>query len=187
MAFGNGHYGEARQVGSVVDPRVHEVVQAAQEELEQLIRQRAEVVKRIGTMKQTLAGLARLFGEEVLSDEVRRMLHRKVSARGAGLTDTCRLVLMEADRPLSARELCDRLEARIGAVMSRHKDRMASVTTVLNRLVHYGEARALVYAGRRAWQWASEAEDHVVGSATFPTGMMTPVIPRHEVPQRQAK
>jgi hypothetical protein len=40
----------------------------------------------------------------------------------------------------------------------RHKDPLASVTTVLNRLVEYGEARAVVNEhGRRAWEWVAEA------------------------------
>jgi hypothetical protein len=33
---------------------------------------------------------------------------------------------------------------------------MASVTTVLNRLVDYGEAQAVVANGRRAWRWVAE-------------------------------
>ena len=36
-----------------------QVVKAAHEELLQLMRQRAEVMKRIGTVKQTIAGLAK--------------------------------------------------------------------------------------------------------------------------------
>jgi hypothetical protein len=41
----------------------------------------------------------------------------------------------------------------------RHKDPLASVTTVLNRLVEYGEARAVSRDnGRRAWQWVADAD-----------------------------
>jgi hypothetical protein len=37
---------------------------------------------------------------------------------------------------------------------------LASVTTVLNRLVEYGEARTIVREnGRRAWQWVSDPEN----------------------------
>jgi hypothetical protein len=42
-------------------------------------------------------------------------------------------------------------------VLLRHKDPLASVTTVLNRLVEYGEALSLVRDnGRRAWQWVAD-------------------------------
>ena len=40
-----------------------QVVKAAHEELLQLMGQRAEIMKRIGTVKQTIAGLADLFGD----------------------------------------------------------------------------------------------------------------------------
>jgi hypothetical protein len=33
---------------------------------------------------------------------------------------------------------------------------MASVTTVLNRLVDYGEAEAVMVSGRRAWRWVAD-------------------------------
>jgi hypothetical protein len=43
-------------------------------------------------------------------------------------------------------------------MLTRHKDPVASVTTVLNRLVDYGEAQAVVLSnGRRAWCWIADA------------------------------
>ncbi len=40
---------------------------------------------------------------------------------------------------------------------ARHKDPTASVTTVLNRLVAYGEAvPSKDGQGRRAWQWVAD-------------------------------
>ena len=50
------------------DPHVQEVVKTAHEELRQLMRQRTEIMKRIGTLKQTIAGLANLFGDAILGD-----------------------------------------------------------------------------------------------------------------------
>ena len=62
-------------------------------------------------------------------------------------------------RPLGAREVCVELERRAPTVLARHKDPLASVTTVLNRLVDYGEARSLNNdRGRRVWEWVSETE-----------------------------
>jgi len=64
---------------------------------------------------------------------------------------------MEADRPLAVREVCERIQQRLPSVLLRHKDPLASVTTVLNRLVEYGEAENVVREnGRRAWQWVSD-------------------------------
>jgi hypothetical protein len=42
-------------------------------------------------------------------------------------------------------------------LLERHKDPIASVTTVLNRLADYGEARcSLDTNGRRVWEWIAE-------------------------------
>jgi hypothetical protein len=136
---------------------VQEVVKAAHDELRQLMRQRTEVMKRIGTVKQTIVGLANLFGDDVLSEELLELVDRKSSGRQPGFTKACRTVLMEADHPLGAREVCERIQQRLPPLLLRHKDPLASVTTVLNRLVEYGEARTVLREnGRRAWQWVSD-------------------------------
>ena len=137
---------------------VQEVIKTAHEELRQLMRQRAEVMKRIGTLKQTIAGLANLFGDEILDEELLELVDRKSGGRQPGFTKACRIALMEAGQPLSVREVCERIQARLPGVLLRHKDPLASVTTVLNRLVEYGEARAVVRDnGRRAWQWVADS------------------------------
>lgn len=138
---------------------VQEVVRQAEEELRQLLQQRAEVMRRIGTIKQTIAGLGRLFGDDVLSDELLELLDRKSSGRQPGFTKACRAALMDSNRALSARDVCDRLQKASPPLLARHKDPMASVTTVLNRLVAYGEASAVTLDnGRRAWQWVADSE-----------------------------
>jgi chorismate mutase len=146
MSSGNGH--------------VEEVVRQAHEELRQLLQQRAEVMRRIGTIKQTIAGLANLFGDNVLNDELLELVDRKSNGRQPGFTKACRMVLMDAQRPLSARDVCERIQQKMPPMLERHKDPMASVTTVLNRLVAYGEAKAVsLDNGRRAWLWAADAEE----------------------------
>src|SRR6201988_1978420 len=128
---------------------VQEVIRQAHEELRQLLQQRAEVMKRIGTVKQTISGLANLFGDGVLSDELMELVDRKSSGRQPGFTKACRMILMEAGRPMSARDICDYFHNKIPTLLARHKDPMASVTTVLNRLVDYGEAQGGVFGKGR--------------------------------------
>jgi hypothetical protein len=138
---------------------VQEVIKAAHEELRQLMKQRAEIMKRIGTVKQTIVGLANLFGDDVLTDELLELVDRKSNGRQPGFTKACRMVLMESARPLGAREVCEQIQKRIPPVLLRHKDPLASVTTVLNRLVEYGEARTVIREnGRRAWQWVADPD-----------------------------
>ena len=164
----------SRATNTTVEPRrlqtghVQEVLRQAEQELRQLLQQRIEVMRRIGTVKQTIAGLANLFGDDVLSDDLLELLDRKNNRRHPGFTKACRATLMQANRPLSAREVCVSLQQTSAELLSRHKDPMASVTTVLNRLVGYGEVTAVsLDNGRRAWLWTSDsAPDSASGVAT---------------------
>lgn len=137
--------------------QVLEVLRRAEEDLAHLLCERAEVAKRIGTVKQLIAGLANLFGDEILSDEVLTLLNHKVGIRQRGFTGACRLVLMQARTPMSAREVCEQVQQRVPLVVARHKDPLASVTTVLNRLAAYGEARSTIRGdGRRTFEWVAD-------------------------------
>lgn len=137
---------------------VQGVVAAAERELQQLLQQRAETMKRIGTVKQTLAYLAKAFGEDVLSAEGLRLLGRGTTRKQPGFTRACRAVLMEASIPLDARQGLRELQRRFPELVERHKDPLAAVTTVFNRLVGYAEARSFPNGkGRRVWEWIAEA------------------------------
>jgi len=135
---------------------VQEVVRQAHDELRQLLQQRSEIMKRIGTVKQTISGLANLFGEGVLNEELMELVDRKSSGRQPGFTKACRMILMESGRAMSSRDICDYFHEKMPALLARHKDPTASVTTVLNRLVEYGEAEAVMANGRRAWRWVAD-------------------------------
>jgi hypothetical protein len=138
---------------------VQEVVRQAHEELRQLLQQRSEIMKRIGTVKQTISGLANLFGENVLNEELMELVDRKTTGRQPGFTKACRMILMESGRAMSSRDICDYFQEKMPALLARHKDPTASVTTVLNRLVEYGEAEAVMANGRRAWRWVADNPD----------------------------
>jgi len=144
------------------DLHVQEVIRSAERELRELLQRRAELMKRIGTIKQTLAGLANIFGESVLSDELLNFLDRKSASRQPGFTRACRVILMESDKPLGARIVCQKLQQKFPEVLERHKDPIASVTTVLSRLADYAEARCSLDAnGRRVWEWIAEPQNRV--------------------------
>ena len=85
------------------------------------------------------------------------LVDRKNSGRQPGFTKACRMILMEAGRAMTAREISEYFQVKMPTLLARHKDPMASITTVLNRLVDYGEAEAVMLKGRRAWRWAGRA------------------------------
>ena len=144
------------------ETHVQEVVRRAEEELRELLERRAALVRRIGSIKQTLVGLANLYGDSVLSPELQVLLDRRPDRRQRGLTQACRSILMGAAAPLTARGFCAEMERGYPGLLENHKDPVASVTTVLNRLVSYAEARTFINTdGRRAWSWMAEtAPDH---------------------------
>src|SRR2546426_8364576 len=135
-----------REVAGAMDPRVsgvpvQQVVRAAHDELRQLMRQRADIMKRIGTVKQTISGLANLFGDDVLGEDLLELIDRKPNGRQPGFTKACRLVLMEARGPLGAREVCQELERRGGGVLLRPKESMAFGTNPLKSFGGHREGR----------------------------------------------
>src|SRR5512146_514441 len=150
-----GHNPTLRLSGG--DVYVQEVLRTAHQELLALLQQRADLMKRIGTVKQTIIGLANLFGDDVLDDELLTLVDRKPNGRQPGFTRACRTVLIESRAPLTAREVVAQMQQRFAGVLVNHKDPLASVTTVLNRLVAYGEARSVVNgSGKRVWEWVAE-------------------------------
>jgi len=136
--------------------QVQEVVRSAQQELNQLLEQRAEIMKRIGTIKQTVGCLAKVFGEAVLTPEVLRLLGRS-TRKQPGFTRACRIILMESAMPLAARDGVRELQRRFPDLVVRHKEPLASVTTVFNRLVDSAEVHSFRNGkGRRVWEWIAE-------------------------------
>lgn len=154
---------------------VQEVIRSAERELHELMRQRAEIMKRVGTIKQTLLYLAKTFGDAVLTPEVLPLLGRGNARKQPGFTRACRVVLMEAGIPLEARQGYRELARRFPELVERHKDPMASVTTVFNRLVGYAEVRSFLNGkGRRVWEWIAEPGN---GAAEPASGLDLPTRP----------
>jgi len=136
---------------------IQEVLQLAEQELRQLIRQRIVIARRILTTKQTIVGLAKLFGDDSLTEELRKLVGLNHRSRQTGFTKACRAVLMKTSAPMSTSDICEQVQPRTPRVRQGQQDLSASATTVLNRLVHYGEASKIYNeSGRRLWQWRCE-------------------------------
>ena len=56
------------------DASVREVVKLARTELQLLLEQRAAVIRRIAMLKQTLVGLASIFGDKILNEELAEII-----------------------------------------------------------------------------------------------------------------
>src|SRR5579863_7035442 len=138
------------------NPSVQDVIRRVERELRELMEARAEVTRRIGTVKQTILGLANLFGDGILNQALSDLVDRKAGPRQPGITRACRRVLMEAGRPMSGLEVCDEIQRTVPALLVHHKDPIATIKTILSRLVEYGEATLLRGdRGQRCWLWAA--------------------------------
>lgn len=159
-------------------PHVQEVLRTAHQELSGLLRQRDEIMKRIGKIKQMLSGMANLFGESVLYDELRVALEGRPVDRRKGFTRACRQILMQSRAPLPLRYFIVELRRKFPEVADRHKDLSASVTTVFHRLATYGEARwSEDEKGGRVWEWVAETRtsaDERLLTGPETTGLDTP-------------
>lgn len=154
----NDHNGDCRSAEKVIGE--------IRELLGSLERERRQIVRRICTIKQTIVGLASVYGEEIYDDQLLELVGRKTNKRRSGLTKTCRMVLIQAGRPLSAREVCNEIMSQSPPLLLSHKDPMASVNTLLSRLAEYGEARvATDETGKRTWQWVSTPEHPLAQAA----------------------
>jgi hypothetical protein len=127
------------------------VIDRLRDELLSLSKQRDQAGERIGVLKRTITGLITVFGDDVVDNELLSALGCQESPRRPGLTKQCRLVLLDAQTPLTARELCERV--RLSGLLESHHNPLASVGAVLNRLVEYGEVKAIVDGGPRRYQW----------------------------------
>lgn len=149
------HENAVRNV-QATDPSVLEVLRAARLELDALLQQRAEITRRIGTARQAIIGLANLVGGQVLHEAVLDLMDLRPTHRQSGFTRACRYLLTVSNRPLNSTEICEELRRKFPEIAARHKDLQASATTVMNRLIAYGEAAPCKdAAGRRSWTWVA--------------------------------
>jgi len=136
---------------------VDKVLVEMHREFHSLILRRAAILRRIGAIKQIISGLANLVGDQGISRDLPGFVNQRSSSRQRGFTQTCRFVLMESGRPLMSQEVCQEIQRRNPALLLHHRDPLASVSTVLNRLSRYGEVRVVVNErGRRAWEWTAD-------------------------------
>lgn len=131
------------------------VIEAAKQELKDLIEERSRINRRIASTKATIVGLASVFGNAALQQEALEFMPGagRVITGQPGLTRACRLVLMAAKGPMNSHKICENLRLTDPGVALRQKNLDASIRTVLNRLVSYGEIRSVYVDRRRFWEW----------------------------------
>lgn len=161
-----------------VDPNLRYVIDTAKNQLRRLTEQRTELNRRIAVTKQTLAGLVSVFGDAALEQELSNFINSPgTGKRQSGLTEALRMILVKRESPISTRDICENLTDKHAELAARHKNLYASVTTIVARLVRYGEVISVDVDGKRAWQWvgkhnstpSANAEDSQINPEIQPT------------------
>ena len=115
----------------------------ARQELDLLLVRRTAIAKRMTMIQSTLAGLAAVFGPDVIAEERPAPLSKPpipyTLHRSRGLTQVCRQTLMGSQRPLTTAEIYRRIQKTNPEIMTRHKHPKVALSVVLRRLVTYGE------------------------------------------------
>jgi hypothetical protein len=151
-AAGNAPAGQAFS-GAFED--VEHVVGRIQHELQVLRTEHAAIAKRIGLIKNTIAGLAEVFGPGVVGQELQGMLAVEPvkRRRSRGLTDACRELLKETSEPQTLKQISARIQERFPTLVTHHRYPTTIVQMMLRRLVMYGEAEEIDGgAGLRSWK-----------------------------------
>jgi len=154
-------------VDAAIDPppvrnqNLQMVVERALDQLRQLTLQRREIVQRIAIIKRTISGLALLYGGELQP----KPEDGATAKPRPGITNACRILLNRADTPLSARELYAILQGEFPDLFRQPGNHYASLVTILNRLVKYGEADTFLRNGSRFWQRHRPADHRLGGSS----------------------
>jgi hypothetical protein len=137
---------------------VEQVVGRIQRELQTLRTEHAAIAKRIGLIKNTIAGLAKVFGPGVVGQELQGLpkVQPAKRRRSRGLTDACRQLLRETSEPQTLKQMSTRIQESYPTLVTHHRYPTTVIQMMLRRLVMYGEAEEIdAGAGTRSWKSAS--------------------------------
>lgn len=127
-------------------------LELARAELESLAEQRDEIERRMSHLKQLIVALAPLTQAEDRSEFGIDLTRVNIDFTAIGITDACREILKSAGQPLSPVEVKARL-IQMKPEFANQKNLMASVHTVLKRLVP-SEARSFITKdGETVYRW----------------------------------
>lgn len=124
------------QGSSFPGSHVREVFRAISAQMRQLQKERSEITSRVEQIRKVLVGLASMYGNELPEAEVDLFLGR---------------ILLDVEKPMGIQAILDRIQEREPHLLQHHRNPAASIATILNRLVQYGEAVSTLEGNRRTW------------------------------------
>jgi hypothetical protein len=130
------------------------ILEVMRKQLQSLQQDRTSIQKRIVVVRQTIHGLASVFGQNAIGKIPTNAIGARTrNGRGPGLTRTCSQLVRESSRALTVAELLELVQQKHPSLFEHNNNPQASLTTVLARLSQYGTVEAVFNEkGARAWQ-----------------------------------
>jgi hypothetical protein len=147
---------------------IERVVGQIQQQLQILRAEHVAIAKKIWLIKNTIAGLAEVFGPGVVGADLQSMLTPALvrRRRSRGLTDACREALQEDSEAQTLKQISGRIQERYPTLLSHYRYPMAIIQIMLRRLVMYGEAEEVGgTAGLRSWKLSSQRTGEPIKSS----------------------
>jgi hypothetical protein len=113
-------------------------LQAARDELAELEREKARIVKRISELQQGIVGLSALAGDEIGKKPNSMMDVLAGVGVETGLTDAVRMITSSFGFPMTPKQVRDAL-LHFGYNLSGYSNILASLHTIMKRLATTGE------------------------------------------------
>jgi hypothetical protein len=152
---------------------------ALQHELGGCLKHQEELEKKIAAVRQMITGFSDALGEQFVEED------------SLGLTDAIRQAFRTSGSPMTPTDVKGRLET-LGYDTSKYGNMMASVHSVINRLVKQGQIRGVgALGGKPAYQWSGPSpsvEDILTkafGRPAAPIVKVTKQIPTETPPTQK--
>ena len=136
--MGNEHYRKAYE--------------SAAKELDGLLEQQEKTESRIMALRKTMNNLSTLCQQEGIDlSRIDQAYGRLLEIVESSLTDDIYRIISNAEQPLTTSEVRKELN-ELGGSLAEHRNPLASINAILNRLEESGRVKETVKDGRKAWR-----------------------------------
>lgn len=137
---------------------------AASDELESLVREQARIEQRVLLLRKRMKALATLISQD---DKDGEGFAATASDRLSDLIDTTltgdiHKIVSASRRPLSASEIRSELK-ELGDRLVGHRNPLATIHAILNRLSESGRVTETLIDGKKAWERVKSLAERVQG------------------------
>lgn len=126
--------------------------QSAASELEKLLQEQEKTEERIMTLRKTMNVLSTLCQQEGIdTTEIDKRFAALYNMIEYSLTHDIFKIISGSTEPLTTSEVREQLK-ELGGSLAEHRNPLASINAILNRLTEQGKVEETLKDGRKAWK-----------------------------------